>query len=207
MIIKWFIEACCQDLESVAHAVEAGAKRIELCQNLACGGITPTDDMIRMALELAGKVPVNVLVRPRAGDFVYSPEEVQQMIDSIRKCKELGVNGVVIGALKENGSIDKAVMAQLIMEARPLHITFHRAFDECSDPCNALEVIIRLGIERLLTSGHKANAYEGRYALKDLVKQAASRIVIMPGCGITADNLEEIAYASGASEFHGSRII
>lgn len=205
--MKYFIEACCPNLESVAHAVEAGASRIELCEDLNCGGVTPSLDFIRMAKEVAGKVPINVLVRPRSGSFVYSFDEVQQMIDSIRQCKELGVNGVVIGALKENGSIDKEVMTQLVKEARPLHITFHRAFDVCSDPYNALEVIIRLGFERLLTSGHRANAYEGRYALKDFVKQAAGRILIMPGCGITADNLEEIAHASGASEFHGSRII
>ena len=205
--MKYFIEACCPNLESVAHAVEAGASRIELCEDLNCGGVTPSLDFIRMAKEVAGKVPINVLVRPRSGSFVYSFDEVQQMIDSIRQCKELGVNGVVIGALKENGSIDKEVMTQLVKEARPLHITCHRAFDVCSDPYNALEVIIRLGFERLLTSGHRANAYEGRYALKDFVKQAAGRILIMPGCGITADNLEEIAHASGASEFHGSRII
>lgn len=205
--MKRFIEACCPNLESVGHAIEAGARRIELCENLSCGGLTPPDDMIRMALEIAGKVPVNVLVRPRAGSFVYTGEEVLQMLESIRKCKELGVNGVVIGALKEDGRIDRDVMGLLIKEARPLHITFHRAFDKCIDPCNALEVIIRLGIERVLTSGHKDNAYEGRYALRDLVKQAAGRIVIMPGCGITSDNLEEIAWITGASEFHGSRII
>lgn len=205
--MKRFIEACCQNLESIAHAVEAGANRIELCENLSCGGVTPSAEMIRMALEIAGKVPVNVLVRPRAGNFVYSPEEVLQMIESIGLCKQLGVNGVVIGALKDNGSVDKATMEVLIREARPLHITFHRAFDQCSDPYNALEVIIRLGIERLLTSGHKANAYEGRYALRDFIKQAAGRIVIMPGCGITPDNLEEIAVSSGASEFHGSRLL
>lgn len=206
-MIKYFIEACCPDLESVAHAVEAGAKRIELCEHLSCGGLTPSYDMIKMSMELAGKVPLNVLVRPRAGSFVYSEEEVLQMTDTIRMCKELGVNGVVIGALKEDGRIDKEVMALLVREARPLHITFHRAFDECRDQCNALEVIIRLGIERVLTSGHKANAYDGRYALRDLVKQAAGRIVIMPGCGITADNIDEVAASTGASEFHGSRII
>ena len=204
--MKYFIETCCTNLESVAHAIEAGAKRVELCENLSCGGITPSPEFIRMAMEIAGKVPVNVLVRPRAGSFVYSVLEVEQMLESIRMCKSLGVNGVVIGALRENGSIDKEVMSRLIAEARPLHITFHRAFDVCSDPCNALEVIIRLGIERLLTSGHKANAYEGRYALRDFKKQAAGRIVIMPGCGITSDNLDEIARSSGASEFHGSRI-
>lgn len=204
--MKYFIESCCTNLESVARAIERGAGRVELCEDLASGGVTPSAEFIRLALEIAGKVPVNVLVRPRPGSFVYSPVEVEQMLESIRMCKSLGVNGVVIGALRENGSIDKDVMSRLIAEARPLHITFHRAFDVCSDPCNALEVIIRLGIERLLTSGHRANAYEGRYALRDFRKQAAGRIVIMAGCGITPDNLEEIARSSGADEFHGSRI-
>ena len=204
--MKYFIETCCPNLESVAHAIEAGASRIELCVDLHSGGVTPSMEFIRMALEITGKVPVNVLVRPRPGNYVYSGVEVEQMLESIRMCKELGVNGVVIGALRENGSIDKEVMTKLIAQARPLHITFHRAFDACSDPYNALEVIIRLGVERLLTSGHRANAYEGRYALRDFKKQAAGRIVIMPGCGITPDNLEEIAHSSGASEFHGSRI-
>lgn len=206
-MIKHFIEACCENLESVAHAVEAGAGRIELCEHLSCGGLTPSEDMIRMAMEIAGKIPVNVLVRPRPGNFVYSPDEAATMIDSIHKCKEAGVNGVVIGALRDDGRIDKELMGLLIREARPMHITFHRAFDVCSDPCNALEVIIRLGAERLLTSGHKASAYEGRFALRDLVIQAAGRIIIMPGCGITPGNIEEIATITGASEFHGSRII
>lgn len=206
-MIRYFVEACCQNLESVAHAVEAGAKRIELCENLSCGGITPSDELIRMSLELAGKVPVNVLVRPRAGSFVYSGQEVDKMLETIRRCKELGVNGVVIGALKEDGRIDRQVMELLVKEAKPLHIAFHRAFDECTDRYNALEVIIRLGIERILTSGHKASAYEGRYSIRDLVKQAAGRIVIMPGCGITADNIDAVASATGASEFHGSGIL
>ena len=204
--MKYFIETCCENLAGVSRAVEAGASRIELCEDLSSGGVTPSEDLIRAALATAGKVPVNVLIRPRPGSFVYSHVEVMQMLESIKLCKELGVNGVVIGALKENGSIDKEVMQQLISVARPLHITFHRAFDECSDPNNALEVIIRLGVERLLTSGHHANAYEGRYALRDLVKQAAGRIVIMPGCGITPSNLDEIALSTTAPEFHGSRI-
>ena len=128
------------------------------------------------------------------------------MLADIGMCKELGVNGVVIGALTASGSVDRTCMLHLLEAARPLHVTFHRAFDVCANPSAALEEIIGLGIERLLTSGHCADAYEGRFALQALVKQAAGRIVIMPGCGITPANVAEIAAISGAQEFHGTRL-
>lgn len=204
--MSYFVEACCPTLESVARAVANGASRIELCRDISCGGLTPSAQMIRQAIQAAGAVPVNVLVRPREGDFVYSAGEVEDMVRSIRQCKIFGVNGVVIGALTPEGDIDLEAMRILLKEAQPLHVTFHRAFDECRNPSQALEDIIGLGIERLLTSGHEADAYKGRYALQELVKQAAGRIVIMPGCGITPDNLDEIASVTGASEFHGTRL-
>ena len=200
------IESCCPSLEAVRRAAEAGTDRIELCEDLSCGGVTPSEELIRAALSVAGKIPVNILVRPRAGDFVYSRAEVDQMLDSIRLCKRLGVNGVVLGALTPEGKVDTDTMRCLLRQARPLSVTFHRAFDQCQDPAAALEDIIGLGIERLLTSGHCVNAYEGRFALKRLVEQAAGRIIIMPGCGITPSNLEEIASVTGAAEFHGSRL-
>ena len=202
----FFIEACCPSLASVRRAVQAGARRIELCQDLAVGGITPSEALIRNALEVAGNVPINVLIRPREGDFVYAEEEIQAMEASIRLCKELGVNGVVVGALTPDGQLDQPALQRLLQAARPLHVTFHRAFDACSDPSATLEELIGLGVERLLTSGHCPDAYTGRYALKALVEQAAGRIVIMPGCGITPSNLESIAAVTGASEFHGSRL-
>lgn len=204
--MSYFVEACCPTLESVARAVANGASRIELCRDISCGGLTPSAQMIRQAIQAAGAVPVNVLVRPREGDFVYSAGEVEDMVRSIRQCKICGVNGVVIGALTPEGDIDLEAMRILLKEAQPLHVTFHRAFDECRNPSQALEDIIGLGIEMLLTSGHEADAYKGRYALQELVKQAAGRIVIMPGCGITPDNLDEIASVTGASEFHGTRL-
>lgn len=204
--MPYFVESCCPSLEAVRRAVQAGTGRIELCEDLSCGGVTPSEALIRASLAVAGTIPVNILVRPRAGDFVYTPEEVRQMLDSILLCKQLGVNGVVIGALTPEGKVDTGTMRRLLAEARPLSVTFHRAFDECQDPASALEEIIGLGIERLLTSGHCANAYEGRFALKRLVEQAAGRIVIMPGCGITPSNLAEIASVTGTAEFHGSRI-
>jgi copper homeostasis protein len=205
--MKLFREVCCPTIEAVSKAVAAGADRIELCERLEVGGVTPSERFIRDALAAAGSAPVNVLVRPREGNFVYSEEEVGKMLESIRRCKALGVNGVVIGALLPDGSVDMALMRQLVAAARPLSITFHRAFDECRDPFEALEDIISLGIERLLTSGHRADAWEGRFILKELVGRAAGRIVIMPGCGITPANLPELAAITGATEFHGSRIL
>lgn len=204
--MPYFVESCCPSLEAVRRAVQAGAGRIELCEDLSCGGVTPSEELIRASLAVAGQIPVNVLVRPRAGDFVYSRDEVRQMLDSIAICKQLGVNGVVVGALTQEGKVDAETMRLLLTRARPLAVTFHRAFDVCQDPASALEELIGLGIERLLTSGHCANAFEGRFALKRLVEQAAGRIVIMPGCGITPSNLAEIASVTGASEFHGSKL-
>ena len=204
--MPYFVESCCPSLEAVRRAVQAGAGRIELCEDLSCGGVTPSEELIRASLAVAGQIPVNVLVRPRAGDFVYSRDEVRQMLDSIAICKQLGVNGVVVGALTQEGKVDAETMRLLLTRARPLAVTFHRAFDVCQDPASALEELIGLGIERLLTSGHCANAFEGRFALKRLVEQASGRIVIMPGCGITPSNLAEIASVTGASEFHGSKL-
>ena len=201
------IEVCCPSLPAVAKAVEAGADRIELCEQLETGGVTPSLSLISDALKAAGRIPVNVLIRPREGDFVYSPAEVALMAASIRECKNMGVNGVVTGALKSDRSVDAETMRILLAEARPLAVTFHRAFDECDDIRECLEAIIGLGIERLLTSGHCSNAYEGRFVLRELIGQAAGRIVIMPGCGITQANLDEIAGITGAREFHGSRIL
>lgn len=204
--MPYFVESCCPSLEAVKHAVEAGTDRIELCEELSCGGVTPSEELIRASLAVAGKIPVNILVRPRAGDFVYSPDEVRQMLEAIRLCKQLGVNGVVVGALTPEGEVDADTMRLLLAQARPLSVTFHRAFDVCRDPAAALEEIIGLGVERLLTSGHCANAYEGRFTLKRLVEQAAGRMIILPGCGITPSNLAEIASVTGAAEFHGSKL-
>jgi copper homeostasis protein len=202
-----FCEVCCPSLDAVVKAVAAGADRIELCERLEVGGVTPSGQLIKDTLAIAGAVPVNILIRPREGDFVYDDMEAAQMLASIALCKKLEVNGVVIGALRRDGSVDMELMRRLVAASRPMRITFHRAFDECSDVFAALEDIISLGIERLLTSGHSATAWEGRFTLKELTVRAAGRIVIMPGCGITSANLSEIAAVTGATEFHGSRIL
>ena len=204
--MNYFIEACCPDLESVRRAVQAGANRIELCEQLEIGGVTPSKELIRWAMEVAGNVPINVLIRPRGGDFVYSEEEIQLMLQSVRMCREEGVNGVVIGALKRDGSVDIGTVSRLVREAVGLDITVHRAFDESTDLRQALEDIVGLGIRRILTSGGCPTAYEGRFVILDLVQQAAGRISIMPGCGVRASNIDEIASVTGATEFHGSQL-
>lgn len=204
--MNYFIEACCPDLESVRRAVQAGANRIELCEQLEIGGVTPSKELIRWAMEVAGNVPINVLIRPRGGDFVYSEEEIQLMLQSVRMCREEGVNGVVIGALKRDGSVDIGTVSRLVREAVGLDITFHRAFDESTDLRQALEDIVGLGIRRILTSGGCPTAYEGRFVILDLVQQTAGRISIMPGCGVRASNIDEIASVTGATEFHGSQL-
>jgi len=204
--MSYFIEACCPDIESVHRAVQAGVGRIELCEKLGIGGVTPSEALIRSALAAAGNTPVNVLIRPRGGDFVYSATEVDLMIQLVRTCKYAGVNGVVIGALKSNGSVDIDTVSKLVREAGPMDITFHRAFDESTDLKRALEDIIGLGIKRLLTSGGCPTAYQGRFVLRDLVLQSAGRIIIMPGCGVRSTNIDEIASVTGAKEFHGSRL-
>lgn len=204
--MSYFIEACCPDLSSVRTAVQAGAGRIELCEELGIGGVTPSETFLRQALDVAGRVPVNVLIRPRGGNFVYTPDEVEQMLRSIRMCRAAGANGVVIGALLADGSVDIGTVSRLVHEAEGLDITFHRAFDESADLAKALEVIIGLGIKRILTSGGCPTAYLGRFVLRDLVMQAAGRVTIMPGCGILPSNLNEIATITAATEFHGSKL-
>ena len=149
-------------------------------------------------------IPVNVLIRPRDGDFIYDDEETEEMIRSIEMCKELGVNGVVIGALREDGSVDIHVMGRLMKAAEGLHVTFHRAFDECSDPIRSLEDIISLGCERLLTAGHAANVNDGADTLRILNGMDAGRIVIMAGSGVRPANIAELEKLAGISEFHSS---
>ena len=204
--MSYFIESCCQDLGSLRRAVQAGANRIEFCSDLEIGGVTPPYLLVRGALALAGNVPVNVLIRPPYSSFVYTPEEVDWMLESVRTFKAIGVNGVVIGALRADGSVDTDTVSMLVREAGSLDVTFHRAFDMCADLNKALEDIIGLGIKRVLTSGGCPTAYEGRFVLRDLVRQAAGRITVMPGCGVRASNIDEIAAVTGAVEFHGSQL-
>lgn len=205
--MKFFLEACCPSLEAVEAAGPAGARRIELCECLEIGGTTPSEGLLRSAIAATG-LPINVLVRPRGGVFVYSRQEADAMLESIRLCGRLGVNGVVIGALRKDGSVDMELMREMVSEARAfgLSVTFHRAFDVCAEPMEALEDIIALGCDRLLTSGHADDAFAGREMIGKLVRTAAGRIVIMAGCGVRPANIASVAAASSAPEFHSSRV-
>ena len=196
------IEVCCADLQSVRAAVEGGAHRVELCQALGLDGLTPSAGMIESAVEMG--IPVQVLIRPREGNFVYDKDEVLCMQRDIRQARQLGANGVVIGALKPDGSIDEETVRCLVGEAENLSITFHRAFDVCREPEEALEQIISLGCHRLLTSGQAPTAEQGIPMLKRLVEQSNGRIIIMPGAGVNPQNAHRILSETGAREIHGS---
>lgn len=204
--MKLFIESCCTSLESAVHAWKSGAGRIELCEDLPVGGVTPSPELTEAVIK-AVEIPVNVLIRPRGGGFVFSEDEVKEMLESIERCRDLGAAGVVIGALKADGSVDMGTMRKLVAAARSgrrISVTFHRAFDVCADPVSAFEDIISLGCDRLLTSGHEATAYEGRHFIGQLVRKSAGRIVVMAGCGVRPSNIGEIFQASSAPEYHSS---
>lgn len=201
--VRRFLECCCTDASEAAQAQEGGASRVELCEDLSCGGVTPSKDNILSTLR-AVDIPVNVLVRPRGGDFVYSEREVQSILSSIRLCKKLGVDGVVVGALLPDGKIDVPSTRRMVEEAAGLRLTFHRAFDECADPLEALEEIMDLGFDRLLTAGHATNVDDGVFMLKELRERAAGRIVIMAGSGVRPGNIVRLEALTGIEEFHSS---
>lgn len=200
---KRFLECCCTDAVDAVEAMNGGAGRIELCEDLSCGGVTPSRISIEAALK-AVNIPVNVLVRARGGNFVYNDDEIEAMVNSVRMCRELGVNGVVVGALRSDGSIDTVAVRRMMAEAGGLHVTFHRAFDECADPFTALEDIIALGCDRLLTAGHASDVNVGEPMLKELNCRAAGRIIILAGSGVRPGNIARLEGATGISEFHSS---
>lgn len=241
------IEVCANSVESVWAAQKAGADRVELCAGMPEGGTTPSYACIKMACQVPG-IAVNVIIRPRGGDFLYSEEEKAIILEDIRCAKELGASGIVSGMLTENGEVDAEFLRQCVQEAYPLPFTFHRAFDMCNDPFAALKVLQECGCRRLLSSGMKATALEGAQLLGELVrmsKEMSERmraelsaggcagvwgepgsemgakkctpdaslastsgqeldkgLIIMPGCGINAGNIAEIARITGAREFH-----
>ncbi len=196
------LEVCCGDMQSVLAAKAGGANRIELCRALDVDGLTPSKEVMEEAIGLG--IPAQVLIRPREGNFVYNEAEVESMIRDIRLAKRLGANGVVIGALKPDGSIDEETIRYLVEAAKGLSITFHRAFDVCSQPLEALEQIIALGCHRLLTSGQAATAEQGIPLIKQLVELAGERLSIMPGSGVNPENACKILSETGAKEIHGS---
>lgn len=197
------LEICAASLPSAQAAQAGGAHRIELCQALELGGLTPSHGLIR-EVQAQVSIPVFVLIRPRAGGFVYNSDELAIMRVDIEICRQLGCMGVVLGALTASGHVDMGACQGLINAAGGLDVTFHRAFDACPDQAQALEDVIALGCQRVLTSGGQATAVAGQNQLAALVAQAAGRISVMPGAGITGANIQALATATGAQEFHAS---
>ncbi len=200
---KRFLECCCTSVYEALEAEAGGALRIELCSDLSCGGITPERSILEETLSKVS-IPINVLVRPRGGGFIYSGNEIGHIYDGIEMCKDLGVNAVVIGVLDSDGNVDIEAMAGLMEAAGGLRVTFHRAFDECRDPFKALEDIISLGCDRLLTAGHAANVNDGLRTLKKLNEAAAGRITVLAGSGVRPENIAHIEGYTGIMEFHSS---
>jgi len=194
------------NLDSCIAAQEAGAHRIELCDNPSDGGTTPSYGFIKAARKNLS-IELYVMIRPRGGDFMYSDDEFEIMKTDIEMCRQYGCDGIVIGLLKKDGTIDKKRCSELIDTAYPLGVTFHRAFDRAKDPSRALEDVIETGCERILTSGQRPKAIDGAQIIKELITQAADRIIIMPGSGVDAGNIISLAENTGAIEFHSSASI
>jgi copper homeostasis protein len=198
---KILMEVCVDAVESALAAEKGGAQRVELCDNLLEGGTTPSAGAIEMAKKLLN-IKLHVIIRPRGGDFLYSDVEFEIMKRDIEMCKKIGVDGVVIGILTANGEIDKPRTAELITLARPLSVTFHRAFDVSRDAFQALEDLIEIGVDRILTSGQEPTAMEGLDLIAELVKRAGNRISIM-GCGnLTERNIEKFVRQTQVKEVH-----
>ncbi len=198
-------EACVDNYTQAIAKEKLGADRIELCTNLAQGGTTPSFGTIKTVLRDTS-IPVMVMIRPRGGNFHFSHEEVDIMLEDIEVVKKLGANGIVLGALKGK-EIDLALTKILSDKAKPLEITFHMAFDEVKDKFKAIDQLIELGIQRILTRGGASDALAGKNLIKELVDYAGERIVIMPGKGITKNNRDHIARFTRARELHGTRIV
>jgi len=201
--MNYIIEIATSDFLTTKSAVEGGADRIELCANLAEGGTTPSYAHIKKCRE-AFDIALFPIIRPRGGDFLYTKDEFEIMKNDIRLCKELGCEGIVIGLLNMDGTIDMTRTSELIDLAYPLEVTFHRAFDRCKDPFIALEELIEIGCQRILTSGQKPTVSEGVDLIAELNKMADDRIIIMPGSGVRKENIKMLADKTGCVEFHSS---
>lgn len=201
--MKYIIEIATTDFPTTKNAVEGGADRIELCAALHEGGTTPSAGLIRLCRE-SFQADIFPIIRPRGGDFLYTDEEFNVMITDIRLARSLGCNGIVTGALSADGTIQFDQIRQMVDLAYPMEVNFHRAFDRCRDPFEALEQIIDAGCQRILTSGQQPTALEGKELIASLVEKADGRITIMPGSGVRKENIREIAEQTGTREFHSS---
>lgn len=197
-------EVCANSVESCMMAQNGGADRVELCAGIPEGGTTPSYGEIKTARRLLTSTRLHVIIRPRGGDFLYTPLQLERMFADISMCKELGVDGVVFGCLTNDGEVDMGANRRLMQCAEGMSVTFHRAFDMCRNPQKALEDIISLGFDRILTSGQQPDALSGAPLLKQLNEQAAGRIILLAGCGVNENNIGRLRSLTGLNEFHFS---
>lgn len=197
-------EICANGVESCLAAQEGGADRVELCAGIPEGGTTPSYGEIKVARRVLTHTRLHVIIRPRGGDFLYTPLEVERMEEDIRACRQLGADGVVIGCLKADGSIDTEANSRLIEAAQGMAVTFHRAFDRCNNPEAALRELCQMGVDRILTSGQQPTAAEGVGLLRRLNTMAGEDIKILAGCGVNEGNIRYIHEQTGIREFHFS---
>lgn len=202
--MQYTLEVCAASMQSVAATAEGGARRIELCSALSLDGLTPSMGMIRIVKERFPQLTLHVLIRPREGNFVYNDVELATMQSDIIECRKAGADSIVVGALTPEGDIDLAAMQRLMEAADTLPVTFHRAFDVCRHPEEALEQVIALGCRRILTSGQQPTAEQGIPLLHRLNQQADGRIILMPGGGVNATNAPLILQQTGCQEIHAS---
>lgn len=199
---KPLIEACVGNLQSCINAVKGGADRLELCAHLVIGGCTPSPIVFKQVQKACPDVKINVIIRPRFGDFLYTEDEMELMCEEIKIFRDLGANGVVIGCLTPDGDLDMDKMKRLMDCAGDMDVTLHRAFDMTRDPLDTLEKAIQLGCKTILTSGQQSDVVVGKDCLKEVYEKAAGRIDIMAGCGVKKWNIQEIHDYTGIKVFH-----
>lgn len=199
-------EACVESLIDALEAEKRGADRIELCDNLSQGGTTPSYGTIKVALSTL-KIPVFPIIRPRGGDFYYTPAEIEVIKEDIKVCKSLGAKGVVLGLLTKDKKIDFEVLSQLVELAKPMEVTFHKAIDELEDPTLVIDDLINLGVKRILSSGTKPTALEGKDMLNKMIEKAGDRLTIVVAGKVTKENLPEISSLIPSKEYHGKIIV
>ncbi len=199
-------EKCIGSYLEAIEAQELGAERVELCDNLAEGGTTPSYGTIKMVVEKIS-IPTFVIIRPRGGDFFYTPEEIEIMKEDIKICKSLGVQGVVIGALNRDNTINYEAIKEMVELAKPMSVTFHKAIDELENPVPEVKKLASLGVNRILTSGTKETAVEGQDILREMVKEAGEDIIVIVAGRVTKENLKEISKLIPTKEYHGKKIV
>lgn len=205
-VSEMIFEACTGSYVEVVKALENKANRIELCDNLGEGGTTPSYGTIKKTVETIN-LPINVIIRPRGGNFIYSKEEKEIMFTDIEMCKTLGVSGLVIGSLTKDNKIDIEFVSKVKELAKNLNVTFHMAFDEIENKKEAIDNLVDLKIDRILTKGGKNSALENLDSLKELIEYADNRIILIPGAGINETNRDMVIKATGAKEIHGTKIV